>query len=323
MFAPFILICLAVATLASPQARAPKCNGFSEFCDRKYSEVSLIGANNSPLEGTDFDGKFYQLLTVPEQLRLGARFLSAEVYNSNAEISVCHKYCTEGDQTVPKCKRSLKSFLGDVAAFLKRNPEEVVTLRLINADQRPIKELDNAFATSQLKDLAFSPGAGPLPVPLDTWPTYGDLISNKKRLIIFLDSGAAPTEYPYILPQNDYFFETARNEFKKCDAVPSNANTQNKMYTLNHYNEFPPRSGGPCRVSETNALLLRATNSADGVRNLLVGIMQHANTCKGKFKKYPSVVWLNSINQPALLKLNDAFVAQRELNGLPHGILGV
>jgi hypothetical protein len=52
------------------------------------------------------------------------------------------------------------------------------------------------------------------------------------------------------------------------------------------------------------------------VGNLLVGIMQHENTCKGKFKKYSNVVSLNSVNQPALLKLNDGFVAQRKPNGL-------
>jgi hypothetical protein len=39
--------------------------------------------------------------------------------------------------------------------------------------------------------------------------------------------------------------------------------------------------------------------------------MQHANTCKGKCKKYSDVFWLNSVNQPALLKLNDACLAQK------------
>jgi hypothetical protein len=214
MFAPFVVICLAVASFAFPQARAPKCNGFSEICDRKYSEVSLVGANNSPLKGPEFKGMFYQQITVPEQLRLGARFLSAELYDNNGEISVCHKYCTTGGQTAPKCRRSLKSFLQDVSIFLRVNVNEVVTLRLINGDNRDIKDLDDAFTTSKLKDLAFSPGAGPLPVPLDAWPTYGDLISNKKRLIVFLDSGAAPSNYPYILPENDYFFETAKDELR-------------------------------------------------------------------------------------------------------------
>jgi hypothetical protein len=74
------------------------------------------------------------------------------------------------------------------------------------------------------------------------------------------------------------------------------------MYTVNHHNEFVPLSGGSYRVPET------------AVGNLLVGITQHANTCEGKSKKYTNVVRLNSINQPALLQLKNAFVAQRRLN---------
>jgi hypothetical protein len=331
MFAPFIVICLAVATFAFPQARAPKCNGFSEFCDRKYSDGSLIGANNSPLEGPDFKDMFYQQLTVPEQLGRGARFLSAEIYNKNGEISVCHKYCTKGAQAVPTCKRSLESFLQDVNTFLRGHVNEVVTLRLINGDNRDIKDLDDAFTTSKLKDLAFSPGAGPLPVPLDAWPTYGDLISNKKRLIVFLDSGAAPSNYPYILPQNDYFFETAKDELRKCDAVPSDAKTQGKMYMMNHNGEtsysgdFCLRPVSPTFVNLFNRAVKPPTIPIPGVKPPApLEIVQHANTCKGKFAKYPTVVWLNSINlpeKPLLLPDNGPFEAQRLLNGLSDGII--
>ena len=262
MFAPFIVICLAVATFAFPQAKAPKCNGFSEFCDRKYSDVSLIGANNSPLEGPEFKGMFYQQLTVPEQLRLGARFLSAEIYNNNGEISVCHKYCTTGGQTAPKCRRSLRNFLQDVSIFLRVNVNEVVTLRLINGDNRDIKALDDAFAVSGLKDLAFNrAGTRALPVALDSWPTYAKLISARERFIVFLDSGAAPSVYPYILSQNDHFIETARDDLKNCDAVPSSANAEGKMYMMNHNAEYS-YDAGHCR-KPSNPTFYTYYNRAD------------------------------------------------------------
>ena len=322
---------LSSRLLRLPTRRAPKCNGFSEFCDRKYSDVSLVGANNSPLEGPDFKDMFYQQLTVPEQLGRGARFLSAEIYNNNGEISVCHKYCTKGAEAVPKCRGSLESFLQDVNTFLRGHVDEVVTLRLINGDNRDIKDLDDAFTTSKLKDLAFSPAAGPLPVPLDAWPTYGDLISNKKRLIVFLDSGAAPSNYPYILPQNDYFFETAKDELRKCDAVPSDAKTQGKMYMMNHNGEtsyssdFCRRPVSPTFVNLFNRAVKPPTIPIPDVKPPApLEIVQHANTCKGKFAKYPTVVWLNSINlpgKPPLLPDNGPFKAQRLLNGLSDGII--
>ena len=332
MFAPFIVICLAVATFAFPQAKAPKCNGFSEFCDRKYSDVSLIGANNSPLEGPEFKGMFYQQLTVPEQLRLGARFLSAEIYNNNGEISVCHKYCTTGGQTAPKCRRSLRNFLQDVSIFLRVNVNEVVTLRLINGDNRDIKALDDAFAVSGLKDLAFNrAGTRALPVALDSWPTYAKLISARERFIVFLDSGAAPSIYPYILSQNDHFIETARDDLKNCDAVPSSANAEGKMYMMNHNGEtsyssdFCRRPVSPTFVNLFNRAVKPPTIPIPDVKPPApLEIVQHANTCKGKFAKYPTVVWLNSINlpeKPLLLPDNGPFEAQRLLNGLSDWII--
>jgi hypothetical protein len=193
---------------------------------------------------------------------LPANNLSAELYNNNGEISVCHKYCTTGGQTAPKCRRSLKSFLQDVSIFLRVNVNEVVTLRLINGDNRDIKALDDAFAVSGLKDLAFNrAGTRALPVALDSWPTYAKLISARERFIVFLDSGAAPSIYPYILSQNDHFIETARDDLKNCDAVPSSANAEGKMYMMNHNAEYS-YDAGHCR-KPSNPTFYTYYNRAD------------------------------------------------------------
>lgn len=322
MFAPFIIICLAVSTFAFPQERAENCNGYSKICDRKYSNVSLVGANNSPIQGSKFMNVEFHWDSVLKQLSSGVQFLSAEIYDNEGEIAVCHKFCTGGSQQAqaPRCEGKLSSFLKDISTFLGVNTREVVTLRLINGDKRALKDIDLGLARSGLRNRAFVSSARPLPI--DAWPTYGELIERKKRFILFLDAGAdSPNKYSYILPQKDYFFETAKNEFKKCDAVPSDADAQGKMYMLNHNNEFQSRQNRSCREPETNAALLSATNSANAVvGGLSAGIMQHANTCKGKFNKHPTVFWLNSINLPLV---NGPLVAQRELNGLPGAILGV
>lgn len=166
MLVPFIAVCLAVASFASAQAEELKCNGFSEFCDRKYTNLSFVGANNSPLQDLGKDS--FQQEPVSKQLNRGVRFLSAEIYNQNGEVAVCHKYCTgTGAQAAPKCKGRLFDFLRDIDTFLRQSEEEIVTLRLINGDRRTIQEIDSAIARSGLKDLAFFPRTRPLPVPLD------------------------------------------------------------------------------------------------------------------------------------------------------------
>jgi hypothetical protein len=262
------------------------------------------------------------------QLGRGARFLSAKIYNNNGEISVRHKYYTQGAQSAPKCAGSLFDFLRDITTFLGRNDEEAVTSRLINRENRDIKDLDPIISRSGLKDLAFVPSARPLSI--DDWLIYGKLIENNKRFIIFLNSGAAPARYPYILPQPDYFFETAKDELRKCDAVSSDANTQGKMYMMSH-NAETSHSGGYCRKPLDPAYFTRFNRAVAPLPTVPdvtlpdVEITQHADTCKGKFNKYPNVFWLDLINVPNLLSVppgNGVFAAQEKLNRLPDGILG-
>ena len=95
------------------------------------------------------------------------------------------------------------------------------------------------------------------------------------------------------------------------------------MYMMNHNNDQSTYAGSSCRQPQPYRSALDLANSANGVAGALINIMQHANKCEGKFKKYPTVVWLNSINLPEPIKLPllpdidiGPFVAQGEMNGL-------
>jgi len=64
-------------------------NRVSEFRDPEYSNVSFRGgANNSLLDGSK------KKVSVPGQLDLGVRSLSAESYDQNGEVGVLCKDCT-------------------------------------------------------------------------------------------------------------------------------------------------------------------------------------------------------------------------------------
>jgi hypothetical protein len=80
-----------------------------EFYERKYGDVSFRGgANKTPLDGS------YQKVSVPNQLDLSVRFLSAEVCDQNSEVRVCYKDCPGITQGALKGKGTLEAFLQEI-----------------------------------------------------------------------------------------------------------------------------------------------------------------------------------------------------------------
>lgn len=57
------------------------CNGDVRLCDRFYSDITMIGAHNSPFVGELPSQN--QHLSVTGQLDLGIRFLTAQVRESS------------------------------------------------------------------------------------------------------------------------------------------------------------------------------------------------------------------------------------------------
>lgn len=81
-------------------------------------------------------------------------------------------------------------------------PIQVLTLIFTNPEGLSITDIwAPAFKTSGIADLAFIPPS--LPVKQSAWPTLGQMIDSKKRVVIFLDSGADTTKVPFILPEFD------------------------------------------------------------------------------------------------------------------------
>lgn len=157
-----------------------ECNGRAEYCDRRYSDVSFVGAHNSPFVG--YLPQQNQEISVTKQLNLGIRFLQGQtqVHERDKTLNMCHTSCALEDAG------PVDEFLGTIKKWLDGNPDEVVTVLLTNGDNVDVDRFDKAFTKSDLKKYAFVPSTSPSKLPKQSWPTMKELIQSKKRVIVFL-----------------------------------------------------------------------------------------------------------------------------------------
>lgn len=162
------LLALAGTALAA-------CNGRDEYCGRKYSNITYLGAHDSAFVGEL--PTHNQYVSVSAQLDLGVRFLQAQTHDKDGAIEMCHTYCLELDEG------TLGKYLQEVAGWLQGKPDEVVTLLLTNGDKIPVEKFDQAFADAGLKEMVFHPGKV---LAKDEWPTLQEMMDAGTRLVVFM-----------------------------------------------------------------------------------------------------------------------------------------
>lgn len=157
------------------------CNGRAELCDRKYSNITMVGAHDSPFVGFLLADNQHE--SVEGQLNQGLRYLQAQTHDKDGAIQMCHTSCVLRDAG------TLQQFLGTVKTFLDGSPDEVVTLLLTNPDNIDVAQFGDAFREAGLDALAFAPAAD---LKLDDWPTLGAMVAAKQRLIVFMGEWRCP-----------------------------------------------------------------------------------------------------------------------------------
>ncbi|KAH7356478.1 PLC-like phosphodiesterase [Rhexocercosporidium sp. MPI-PUGE-AT-0058] len=285
---------LALSFLLS-SAVAATCNGHSELCSRKYSNVTQIGAHDSAFVGilpTD-----NQFLSVTSQLDGGIRYLQAQSHLKDGILQLCHTSCDLKDAG------PLVEYLNTIKTWMDKNPNEVVSVLLTNGDGAPVSQFGTDMTTSGLISYAFSPGKQ---LALEDWPTLQGLIDAKTRLVMFLDFGADTAIVPYILDEFSYYFETAfdvtDNDFPSCDLDrPRESDGSGLMYIVNHFLDLDIFG-----ILIPATIELPRTNAATGDGS----VGAQADLCTSKWGRRPNVVLVD------FFETGDVFKAQDTLNGL-------
>lgn len=294
---------LVPLTNGSPIQQAPSvCNGSGALCNRSYSNITFIGTHDSAFVGSTSDPRVNQEKSVTDQLNAGIRYLQAQTHDLAGTLSMCHTSCLE------LYAGSLVDYLTPIKTWLDANPNEVISLLLVNGDNVNVSQFDSAFSSANLKDYAFVPSSSPAILPLSAWPTLSQLISTNKRLIIFLDAGADTTSVPYILPEFSYYFETPYDVTDPsfgpatCNLDrPAGSSPGGKMYIINHFLD-QDILGVDIPDNDKDS----STNAATGAGS----IGAQASECEGVYDRRPNVVLVDMFDR------GNVFGAQRALNGI-------
>jgi hypothetical protein len=179
------------------------CNNSPLLCNRNYNNITHMGAHDSAFlrdKSTGFSVSGNQFYNATTALSAGIRLLQAQVHNQNGTLELCHTDCSLLDGG------SLETFLSDVKSWMDANPNEVVTILLVNSDNEPAASFGSAFTSSGISKYGYTPTS--TSGPISNWPSLQTLITANTRLVTFIASITYDSTYPYLLPEFDYVFET-------------------------------------------------------------------------------------------------------------------
>ncbi|KAF2086122.1 PLC-like phosphodiesterase, partial [Saccharata proteae CBS 121410] len=223
----------STSTSATP-TNTQACNGYTEFCARKYSNITEVCAHNSPFSKSN-NAAANQVLSVTTQLNDGIRMLQAQAhFNSTTNnFYLCHTSCSILNAG------TLEDYLTTVAAWVQDHPYDVITILVGNADYVDVGNFTTPIENSGLKPYLYEPPK--IPMGLDDWPTLSEMILTAKRVVFFLDYQANQTAVPYVLDEFSQMWETPfdpTNQSFPCTVQrpPSlaEADAKDRLYLINH-----------------------------------------------------------------------------------------
>jgi len=268
-YAVLSLVSSALSAQARPSflgpAQAPKtiarratvCNGHAELCDRSFGNVTFVGAHDSYAVGVN-NLAANQDQPITQQLNDGIRMLQMQALNETGGIRLCHTSCSLYDGG------TLQAYLTTVKQWLDANPNEVLSLLIVNIDDLPASSYDPVFKAVGLDTMSYAPPS--LTMPASQWPTLGSLIDSGKRLLTFLDNGADLTSVPYLLDEFTNIWESAfdvTDPTFDCNVNRTKGDTSTQMFLINHFLDTLVFNQPVPDVAQANV-----TNSASGPGSL-------------------------------------------------------
>lgn len=223
----------ATSSSARPTNTQP-CNGYPEFCNLKYSNITHIGAHNSPfaIRGNVASNQEYGVTT---QLNDGVRLLQFQVHkpNNTSPLLLCHTSCDLLNAG------TLVDYLTQVREWLDANPFDVVTIVMGNYDVLSPQNFTGPVFDSGLDRYLYTPPT--VPMPLDQWPTLAEMILLQHRAVVMLDYEANQQEIPWLLDEFANMWETpfspVDRDFPCTQDRPPNQPREeslDRLYMANH-----------------------------------------------------------------------------------------
>ncbi|KAK4169427.1 PLC-like phosphodiesterase [Cladorrhinum sp. PSN259] len=283
-------------TSTQPPIPTAPCNNSPLLCTRPYNNVTHIGAHDSSFlrdASTSNSVAGNQFFNATVALSAGIRLLTAQVHLSNNVLHLCHSYCGLLDAG------PLLSWLSSLKYWLDKNPNDVITLILVNSDNQPASSFGSAFDSSGISSYGYIPSSSSntstatsntttnTPGTI-TWPTLQSMISTNQRLVTFVASITPEPAYPYLLSELSHVFETPYNitspsQFQCQLDRPSSAGTASKaiqsglLPLLNHFQYINLGSG--VQIPDVSDIDVTNNPSTDAAGNL----GKHLKRCQAEW----------------------------------------
>ncbi|KAK6392391.1 hypothetical protein LTR65_003847 [Meristemomyces frigidus] len=230
---------------------------------------------------------------------------------SSGQLHVCHTSCDLFDAG------KLSDWLSEVNVWLVANPDEVVTVLLVNGADATAQDLAAEYEAAGISDIVYTPtstaassasttssyaaSATSTSSSTSEWPTLQSMISNGTRMVNFVASLSNNTGASYLLDEFSYIFEnsyenTAPTDFSCAANRPSSvandtelALNQGLMPLMNHFLDEQVGFG----IQAPNDTYIATTNGpSGGVGNLGAS----ADECTSSYGKAPTFILVDFFN---------------------------
>jgi len=202
----------------------------------------------------------------------------------------------------------LSTYLANISSWISQNPNDVVTLVLVNSDDLAPTYFTSAFQSAGLTNKVYTPPSGQL--SLSSWPSLGTLIDAGTTLVVFMDYEADFSSVPYIIDEFSNMFEDAYDVTSStwdCSVNRTSGNPAVQMMMINHFLDSSYNLAGT-ELLVPNKAMLSTTNAASGQGS----IGQHTSNCAGIWGRNPNHILLDFYDSNGI----QPFDLAAQLNGI-------
>ncbi|KAI0866769.1 PLC-like phosphodiesterase [Xylaria cubensis] len=291
---------LATSGAVSSSASGVACNNSPDLCSRSYSNITHMGAHDSSFlrdASTQNSVAGNQYFNATVALDAGLRLLQVQVHDLNGTIEMCHTTCDLLDAG------PLQNWIGDVKFWMDNNPNEVVTLLIVNSDGNDVKEFGSMFESTGISKYGYTPSG-------NGWPTLQTMITANTRLVTFIASITPSSTYPYLLTEFDYVFETAFDvtslsgfnctiDRPKSQSSAASALQAGLLPLINHFADTD--LGSSITIPDVDDIA--TTNSPSTTTTGALGL--HAQTCLSQWGFQPTFILVDFFSEGPSIQTAD------------------
>ena len=310
-----------MGAVLAPRNTTIACNNSPDLCSRAYSNITQLGAHDSPFvnnvsasNSITFSDASNQNVNSVAQLSAGVRLLSAQVHNNNGAWHLCHTSCSLLDAG------TLSAWLSTIKTWMDGNPNEVVTILLVNSDNASAEDLNSEFEAANITSYGYRPPSAT--TALATWPTLQEMISNNTRLVTFVASldPSTNTVAPYLLDEFTFVFEnpynvTSLSNFSCVADRPSAVSGQTataissgRLPLVNHFLDTSEGLG----IDVPDTANITTTNGKAGIGSLGAA----ASDCSAAYGKAPAFLLVDFFDEGSTISVVNS------LNGITTTAIG-